>query len=44
MDSETMVPNGDWFKRFKTGTLAGHGENVATVLEPGMTLKGTEVK
>ena len=28
MGSEPTVPNGDWFKRFKTGTLAGHGEEV----------------
>lgn len=28
----------------RTGTLAGHGENVATFLEPGMAVKGQEVK
>lgn len=32
MESEPTVPNGDWFNRFKTGTRAGHGEEVATLL------------
>lgn len=32
MESEPTVPNGDWFKRFKTGTLAGQGEEVAAFL------------
>jgi hypothetical protein len=44
IESEPTVPSGDWFKRFKTGILAGHGENVATFLEPGMAVKGQEVK
>jgi hypothetical protein len=44
MESEPTVPDGDWFKRFKTGTLAGHGEQVATFLSPGMAVKGEETK
>jgi hypothetical protein len=44
MESEPTVPDGDWFKRFKTGILAGHSENVATFLSPGMAMKGTEVQ
>ena len=44
MESEPAVPDGDWYKRFKTGTLAGHGEKVATFQSPGMAVKGEEVK
>jgi hypothetical protein len=44
MESEPAVPDEDWFKRFRTGTLAGHGEQVATFLSPGMAVKGREVK
>jgi len=44
MESEPTVPDGDWFKRFKTGTLAGHGEQVATFLSLGMAVKGEEVQ
>ena len=44
MESEPFVPDGAWFKRFKTGTLAGHGEKVATFLAPGMAAKGEEVE
>jgi hypothetical protein len=44
MESEPTVPDGDWFKRFKTGTLAGHGEQVATFLLPGMAVKGEEAQ
>jgi hypothetical protein len=44
MESEPTVPDGDWFKRFKTGTLTGHGEKVATFLSPGMAVQGEEVK
>jgi len=37
------VPDGKWFKRFKSGFLAGSGERVSTFLEPGMAADGDEV-
>ena len=43
VESDPEVPNGDWYKRFKTGTLAGHGEAASTILSLGMSVKGEEV-
>ncbi len=44
MESEPTVPNGEWYKRFKTGILARHGESVSTFLAPGMAAKGEDVE
>jgi hypothetical protein len=44
MESDVEVPKGKWYKRFKTGTLAGNGERVSTFLAPGMAPQGEEVR
>jgi len=44
LDSDPAVPDGKWYKRFKTGTLAGNGEMPSTFLAPGMTVEGDEVE
>lgn len=43
MESDPNVPNGKWYKRFKSGTLAGKGELPLTFLAPGMAVDGEEV-
>lgn len=35
---------GKWYKRFKTGILAGNGETPSTSLAPGMSVEGEEVE
>jgi hypothetical protein len=44
LESNPDVPRGKWFKRFRSGTLAGHGEFPSTFLAPGMAVEGEEVK
>jgi hypothetical protein len=44
LESDPNVPDGKWFKRFKSGFLAGSGERVSTFLEPGMAVDGDEVQ
>jgi hypothetical protein len=44
LESDPDVPHGKWFKRFKSGTLAGRGEMPSTFLAPGMAVEGQEVK
>lgn len=44
LESDPDVPRGRWFKRFKTGTLAGEGETPSTFLSPGMAVEGEEVQ
>jgi hypothetical protein len=44
LESDPDVPNGKWYKRFKTGTLAGEGEMPSTFLAPGMAVEGKEVQ
>jgi hypothetical protein len=44
LESDPTVPNGKWFKRFKTGILAGEGETPSTFLGPDMSVSGEEVK
>lgn len=44
LESNPNVPNGKWYKRFKTGTLAGKGEMPLTFLAPGMAPDGEEVE
>jgi hypothetical protein len=44
LESDPDVPDGKWFKRLKSGSLAGNGERVSTFLEPGMAVEGDEVQ
>jgi hypothetical protein len=44
LESDPTVPEGKWFKRFRTGTLAGKGELPATFLAPGMSVEGEEIE
>jgi|HubBroStandDraft_1064217.scaffolds.fasta_scaffold400692_2 hypothetical protein len=44
LESDPNVPKGKWYKRFKTGTLAGKGEMPSTFLAPGMAAEGEEVQ
>ena len=44
LESDPEVPKGKWYKRFRTGTLAGKGEMPSTFLAPGMTAEGEEVQ
>jgi hypothetical protein len=44
LESDPDVPDGKWYKRFKTGTLAGNGDRVSTFLAPGMAIEGDEVQ
>ena len=43
LESDPDVPDGKWYKRFKTGTLAGKGEMPSTFLAPGMAVDSEEV-
>jgi hypothetical protein len=44
LESEPDVPHGKWYKRFKTGTLAGSGQMPSTFLAPGMAVAGKEIE
>jgi hypothetical protein len=44
LESDPDVAKGKWYKRFKTGTLAGKGEMPSTFLAPGMAAEGEEVQ
>lgn len=44
IDSDPDVPEGMWYKRFRSFTLAGNGEWPSTFLTPGMAVKGVEVQ
>ncbi len=44
LESDPDAPEGKWFKRFKTGALAGNGEKPSTFLSPGMAVEGHEVQ
>jgi hypothetical protein len=35
LESDPDVPNGEWYKRFKTGTLAGRGDTPSTIPPAG---------
>ncbi len=43
LESDPDVPQGKWFKRFKTGCLAGQGNLPSTFLAPGMAVEGEEI-
>ena len=44
LESDPDVPEGKWFKRFKSGVLAGNGETPSTFLGPGMAAEGDEAQ
>jgi len=44
LESNPEVPDGKWFKRFKTGFLAGNGAEPSTFLSAGMAVEGDEVQ
>jgi hypothetical protein len=44
LESDPDVPAGKWYKRFKSGILAGSGERVSTFLAPEMVADGDEVQ
>lgn len=44
LESDPDVPDGKWFKRFKTGFLDGNGEEPSTFLALGMAVDGDEVQ
>jgi hypothetical protein len=44
LESDPIVPEGKWFKRFKTGIHAGEGDRPSTVLAPDMVVTGEEVE
>ncbi len=43
LDTQPEVPNGEWFKRFKTMTVCGQGPLVKTFLTPSQVPFGTEL-
>jgi len=43
LDSEPVVPEGKWFKRFAGFTLCGEGEFIKTFLLPGQAPDGVEI-
>ena len=44
LESDPDVPKSKWYKRFKTGILAGKGEMPSTFLAPGTAVDGEEVE
>jgi hypothetical protein len=43
LDTEQIVPEGAWFKRFPSFTVCGEGELIKTFLEAGQLPFGEEV-
>jgi len=43
LDSEPVVPEGKWFKRFSGFILCGQGELIKTFLLPGQAPDGSEI-
>jgi hypothetical protein len=44
LESDPDVPVGKWYKRFRSGILAGTGDRLSTFLAPGMAVEGEEVQ
>jgi len=44
IDSDPIVPEGLWYKRFRHFTLVGRGEMPSTFLTAAMAAKGQEVQ
>jgi hypothetical protein len=40
LESVPEVPEGKWYKRFRSGVLAGKGERPSPFLAPGMAVEG----
>jgi hypothetical protein len=43
LDSDPIVPEGKWFKRFNGFTACGEGELIKTFLRPGQSAIGKEL-
>lgn len=43
LDTEPVVPDGQWYKRFSGMTVCGDGEMVKTFLLPGQAPKGERI-
>lgn len=43
LDTESVVPEGRWFKKFAGFTLCGEGELIKTFLLPGQLPDGAEI-
>jgi hypothetical protein len=43
LDTEPIVPDGKWYKRFPQFTVCGEGELVKTFLLPGQVPNGVEM-
>jgi hypothetical protein len=43
LDSEPVVPEGKWFRRFTGFTVCGEGELIKTFLLPGQLPTGVEI-
>lgn len=43
LNTQPEVPEGDWYKRFQSMTVCGHGSLVKTFLTPSQTPVGIEV-
>jgi len=43
LDTEPVVPEGKWFRRFAGFTLCGEGELIKTFLLPGQAPDGLEI-
>ena len=43
LDTESDVPEGEWYKRFSGMTVCGEGELIKTCLLPGQAPKGKRV-
>jgi GNAT superfamily N-acetyltransferase len=43
LQSEPVVPEGQWFKKFSGMTVCGEGELIKTFLQPGQIATGEEI-
>jgi hypothetical protein len=43
LDTDPVVPEGDWYKRFPTMTVCGRGSLIRTFLTPSQTPMGEEL-
>lgn len=44
LDSDPIVPDGKWFKRFEHFIACGEGELIKTFLRPGQSAVGIEME
>ena len=43
LDTEPVVPDGKWFKKFSGMIVRGEGELIKTILRPGQLALGQEI-